>query len=132
MKKKMKKSLSVILSISILLQGLSLNAFGESDERFEEVTNELITNDSRSDEAVLLEELPEYRTENSKRFLMSDNSIKAVVYSEPVHYEENEEYIDIDTTLKYENATDDSDVNGYVSGNGDFDVKFAKKLILIN
>ena len=41
------------------------------------------------------------REENVKHFILSDGSRRAVLYSEPVHYEENGKWKDIDNTLQY-------------------------------
>lgn len=73
-----------------------------------------------------LQELEEYRTIDTKQFLMSDNTIQAVMYNEPVHYEENGEWEDLDNSLEYQKSTNDDDFNGYKTKNGIFDVKFAK------
>lgn len=43
-------------------------------------------------------ELEGEREEKVKHFLMSDHSVQAVLYSEPVHYQEDGEWKDIDNT----------------------------------
>ena len=129
MKQIKRKILSALIAMSLLITDSAVSVFADYNES--EINTKLKETVSMADEETEpypVEELTEYRTDNEKRFLMSDKSIKAVVYSEPVHFKNNEEYVDIDTTLQYENASEKSDVNGYISDNGDFQVKFAKKL----
>jgi len=80
-----------------------------------------------TNEITAVEELEEKRTADSKHFLMSDQTVKAIIYNEPVHYLENGTWKDIDNTLEYEKAAESDDVNGYKTKSGPFDVKFAKK-----
>ena len=101
------------------------------------LANEVNETENENNEPVVVRELEEERTDNTKHFLMSDHSVKAVVYNEPVHYEENGKWHDIDNSLEYEQETSDEDVDGYKTKKGSFDVKFAKnanasKLITIN
>ena len=49
--------------------------------------------------AVLLEEDQEIREENVKYFFRSDGNREAAVYQEPVHYQEDGTWKDIDNTL---------------------------------
>ena len=125
MKKRLCAIISIVLAIVMVIQILPMSviakAVNEAQSEYPTTTEE------QTYEKVVMEELTEYRTENQKRFLMSDKTVKAVMYSEPVHYENDGKFYDIDTTPKYQEATDDSDVNGYISSNGDMEVKFAKK-----
>lgn len=77
-------------------------------------------------EPYVLQELEEYRTIDTKQFLMSDNTVQAVMYNEPVHYEENGGWEDLDNSLEYQESISDDDFNGYKTKNGNFDVKFAE------
>lgn len=129
MKQIKRKILSALIAMSLLITDSAVSVFADYNEsEINTKPKETVSMADEETEPYPVEELTEYRTDNEKRFLMSDKSIKAVVYSEPVHFKNNEEYIDIDTTLQYENASENSDVNGYISDNGDFQVKFAKKL----
>lgn len=57
-----------------------------------------------AEEAYAVSEITSMRGMNEKRFLMSDKSTMAVVYSQPVHYQNNGKWEDIDNTLVYESA----------------------------
>lgn len=121
------KVISVILSVLIFFSAFPIVSPAE----------EIPETENENNEPVVVQELEEERNENTKHFLMSDQTVKAVVYSEPVHYEENGKWLDIDNSLEYEKETSDDDFNGYKTKNGDFDVKFAKnanssKLITIS
>ncbi|MDE6752387.1 MAG: DNRLRE domain-containing protein [Eubacterium sp.] len=121
------KVISVILSVLIFFSAFPIVSLAD----------EIPETENENNEPVVVQELEEERNENTKHFLMSDQTVKAVVYSEPVHYEENGKWLDIDNSLEYEKETSDDDFNGYKTKNGDFDVKFAKnanssKLITIS
>ena len=110
------KVISVILSVLMFFSAFPIVSPAE----------EIPDTENENNEPVVVQELEEERNENTKHFLMSDQTVKAVVYSEPVHYEENGKWLDIDNSLEYEKETSDDDFNGYKTKNGDFDVKFAK------
>lgn len=57
---------------------------------------------------------------------MSDHSIQAVMYSEPVHYQEDGEWKEIDNTLSFEKAKNQDDFNGYTNKEAEFSVKIAE------
>lgn len=108
------KIISMFLTISIIVVSLPIVTFASE------------LNISEIQPYVLLE-LEEYRDFNTKQFLMSDNTIKAIVYNEPVHYFENGRWQNIDNSLEYEDKSSTEDINGYKTKNGEFSVKFAKK-----
>lgn len=83
-----------------------------------------ITPDEEPD--YIVAELEEQREESTKQFLMSDHSVRAVVYAQPVHYMEDGKWEDIDNTLRYEGQTLDA-VGGYVNTANDFQVRFAEE-----
>lgn len=58
-------------------------------------------NDESTDEAAskIVREVVELREESVKHFLCEDGSYIAVSYAEPVHYEKNGEWLEIDNTL---------------------------------
>ena len=68
----------------------------------------------------IVEELTGRRDGNTKHYRLKDGSVMAVMYSEPVHKEENGRFVDIDNTL-VEGQSD------YANLNGVYDVRFAKK-----
>lgn len=71
--------ISVMLTVVIFFSAFPIISFADD---IEETDNDAL-------ETVVVHELEDERTENTKHFLMSDQSIKAVVYNEPVHYEED-------------------------------------------
>ncbi|MBQ8868630.1 MAG: carbohydrate binding domain-containing protein, partial [Oscillospiraceae bacterium] len=73
-------------------------------------------------ENTILFEDPSLREENKKEYRMSDGSYKAIVYPQPIHYQENGQWQDIDNTL-----TLDESAGGYTNAASDFSVTFAKK-----
>ena len=71
-------------------------------------------------ETEVIEEKESLRDENIKHYLLSDGTTKAVVYSSPVHYlNENGEWTDIDNTLSL--------ISNEYTANNKFEIKFAKK-----
>ena len=78
-------------------------------------------------EPTIVGELEDRREANVKQFLMSDGSISAAVYGDPVHYEENGEWAEIDNSLSQQAALDSEDVDGVSNQKNDFKVKFANK-----
>lgn len=114
------KVLSIVLVFAILTISTPVTIFANdsSNEDF---------NDIQEEQPYILQELEENRTINTKQFLMNDNTVQAVMYNEPVHYEENGEWEEIDNSLDYQESTNDNDFNGYKTRKGDFSVKFAKK-----
>ncbi len=54
---------------------------------------------SSTEQATIIAEIPEGRSEYSKEFLLSNGLHMATVYAEPVHYEKDGKWEDIDNTL---------------------------------
>ena len=115
------KIISIILSFVIFFSAFPLITL--ADEVDEAVVEDIAVEDI---EPTIVQELEEERTENTKQFLMSDHTVKAIMYSEPVHYEEDGKWYDIDNSLEYEKETSKNDFNGYKTASGSFDVKFAQ------
>lgn len=113
------KVIATLIALCICIVSFPIISMADTDDKS--------LDDEENMEPYALQELDEYRTANTKQFLMSDNSIQAVMYNEPVHYNENGEWKDIDNTLEYQKSTDEDDFNGYITKNGNFNVKFAKK-----
>lgn len=103
MKKLTVKSLSIFLSLLFITQTLPLNAFSlyvnecEVSETDEIHIHE--TNDEHNMIIDSLEENIELRDEHTKHFRQSDGSYIAVSYIEPIHYEKNGEWLEIDNTI---------------------------------
>ena len=80
------KLFSVLLCISILFTGGTLNAFAETQKP--DYSN------------LIVEELEQYRTEYSKTYLRNDGSLEAVVSAAPLHFKELGAWVDYDNTLE--------------------------------
>ncbi len=60
----------------------------------------------KDDEATILSEITEKRSETEKHFLMSDGTFMVAKYSQPVHYQSNDgEWVEYDNTLSEAEAT---------------------------
>lgn len=105
MKKKnlFKRVFTILLSAMILLSMLPVSVFANNDN-----TNEVASK--------IVREVTELREESVKHFLCEDGSYIAVSYAEPVHYEENGEWKEIDNTLVL------SSKNTYVPKSNDLEV----------
>lgn len=69
------------------------------------------------------------RKTNEKHYVLSDGTMRAEIFNEPVHYldEQTGEYKDIDNRLVYEAATGEvNDFDGYINEQNFFRAKFAK------
>ena len=101
-KKRYRRILSWILSATILITGIPVNAselaltpgsMETADKAFLET--ELVQNSSET-----VVELEEMRDENRKYYRMPDGSFTAVMYDAPVHFQDNKgEWKDIDNSL---------------------------------
>ncbi len=137
MKKQFKsftKILSVILTVLLVFQIIPQSLISAVAETFSPYEDEFVVDENFEDdegtakkELTIIGEDISRRESNVKHYIMSDHSIMAVTYSQPVHYEENGELVDIDNTLSLEDATDSDDVDGYSNESNDIKVKFAKK-----
>jgi len=67
----------------------------------------------------VIREIPSLRGENIKQFLMSDKTIQVAMYDEPVHFEKNGTWNDIDNDL-YQ-----TEEGGYKNKSNPFQVEFA-------
>ena len=86
----LKKSIIYVWIVSILINACPVIVFASFLEK-EEITNielEKETEDSQSSLEVV-GEIKEKRTLNEKHYLLEDGSIKAFIYPENIHYEEN-------------------------------------------
>lgn len=81
-----KHVLPIILSAMLLFSVLPVSA-SANDESTNEVASKIVR------------EVVELREESVKHFLCEDGSYIAVSYAEPVHYEKNGEWLEIDNTL---------------------------------
>ncbi len=114
MKKRWKKAIAIVLAAAILVNSFPVMAAENvSVEEQPEIavpeaageTAELLT-----EEPYIVAEMTEKRESDTKYFLMSDRSIKACVYPQPVHFLHEGSYEDIDNRLEYKI---DTNKNGY-------------------
>ncbi|MDE5984728.1 MAG: DNRLRE domain-containing protein, partial [Eubacterium sp.] len=115
----LKKIVSVFLVLALCITSFPVASIAKENEEMADIEEDV--------EPYVLQELEEYRTIDTKQFLMSDHTVQAVMYNEPVHYEENGEWEDIDNSLEFEESADKDDFDGYKTKEGNFNVKFAEK-----
>lgn len=112
MKNKLFKLSAFILSLSTVICSIPLTLAAAGDALESEAVDPIPAEDSAAeDENVpfIIGEDNEQRTESIKHFRLSDGSYLMVDYGEPVHYESDGDWLDIDNTLvsrdgRYENA----------------------------
>lgn len=117
-KKKFINSISIILIISLLMSMLASGA--EFNNLLE--TKVAVTKNSPK----IVTEIIEKRDKFCKTFLLDDNSQKAIVSSEAIHYKENGKWENIDNTLKL--VTDETGNEIYENSKNNFNVKLPKVL----
>ena len=105
-----KKIISAILSFVLLVSVFSVatpvlaaELVTSSDEEFSSGTeNSTVISSVDLSQANVIGEDESRRTADTKHFIMSDGSRRAVVYSFPVHYDNNGKWQEIDNTLSYD------------------------------
>ena len=105
MKKKFLKNCSVFLILVLLMNMLPISVWAEKET--ETVAAELIAENAADElpqaedleQAYILQEIVEKRTETSKEFLLSNGLHMAALYAEPVHYQTESGWQEIDNTL---------------------------------
>ena len=97
MYKSILRLLSVLLVLVMLVNMLPVSAFAATAETGSETTS---ATQEVAKEASIVAELSEKRTEYSKEFRLSNGLHMAVVYAEPVHFEKDGAWAEIDNTLK--------------------------------
>ena len=98
MKKWFMNVLSVFLAVVMVLQLLPLNVFAQQ-MRTDTPVETVSTTQEEVDEAYIVHEIEDERTEYSKVYRLSNGLHMAAVYNEPVHYEKDGHWEDIDNTL---------------------------------
>ncbi len=100
MKNFTQKAISLLLVLLLTLQSLPLRSSamqatsGDVTEQ-----DENIVTDTENNDVFVLSEAVDKREKYAKHFNMSDGSVMAVQYSVPVHYYENESFVDLNNTL---------------------------------
>ena len=87
----------------------------------DEASEETVSDDESEKEPEIIAEDLSRRDETTKHFIMSDGTRKAVKYSNPIHFEKDGEWVDIDNTLSYDKERDE-----YINGESSFKVAFNK------
>lgn len=106
MNSKFMKVCSIVLTIASLINLLPMQILGaEFNSLFSDSKaipeNWFYTNQMGDPgEATVVEEIVDSRSEYSKEYLLSNGLNMIIVYPEAVHYEENNEWKEIDNTLK--------------------------------
>ena len=131
MNSKFMKICSVVLTIALLINLLPMQVLGaEFNSLFsdsEAVSENWFYTNQMGDpgEAMIVEEITDARTEYSKEYLMSNGLNMIVVYPEAVHYEENNEWKEINNTLK---AVGTGANASYINTAGEWTVSFPQQL----
>ena len=128
--KKTTKILSLILSVLTLFSVFSVatpvfaeevtEATSESSEIIDETPVTEETETEVNEEAEIVSEIEDMRTEHTKYFRMSDGSYMAAQYAQPVHYEENGEWKEYDYSIT-------ENTNEFVIENSDSEMSFPEE-----
>lgn len=93
---------SVVFAADTLQSSNGANFFGTSQAGEASIPDDL---DTTFDNAEIITEYPEKRSENSKIFLMSDGTFLSASYKEPIHFQDSSgDWQDIDNTLQVANS----------------------------
>lgn len=110
------KTISLTLVFTLIFTSLPMDGIiALAEQAIEE--SKLIT---------VVEELEQYRTEFSKTYLKSDGTLEAVVSANPIHYEQDGEWVEIDSTLEITENDDGKEV--YQNKKGKFKVNLPTQL----
>lgn len=105
----------VLLVVAMLISMVPTSVLAEN-------TSDDTTPDSTSSEAKIVEEVIAKRTEYTKEYLLDNGLFAAAVYNEPVHFQEDGQWKEIDNTLvSKEDGT-------YTNTAGVWDVQFPQQL----
>ena len=122
MRKSIQRILSFLVAITLFINLLPANAFAAE-------TNTATVTESTSEEnlenAHIVGEVIENRSEFSKEFILSNGLHMASVCAEAVHFEENGQWKDIDNRLQAEIV---DGKNAYVNTDGLWDISFPQHL----
>ena len=103
MKRKFTKILSCILCITTIVTSIPFTSNAERSSSSTDIPDNTVSVESQ--EAVIVSEMEGMRSADAKTYLLSDGSYLHAIYPEPVHYRENNEWVDVDNG--FETATDD-------------------------
>ena len=132
-----KKFLSVLLTRYLRVQIVPITVFAQSrsetgTESTGSATSEPIEESEAQTPEILAEEVS-LREENVKHFRMSDGTVQAVQYAEPVHYEQDGVWLDYDNSLDEVDADEEENAGkllkskDLVNRSADYSVRLSKK-----
>ncbi|WP_143318591.1 DNRLRE domain-containing protein [Clostridium sp. HBUAS56017] len=104
--KRFARGIAFLVVFTLLIEIIPTNALAKSFNN-ENTNKESVNATEVSKYSKIIGEIEEKREENTKYFLKEDNTMEAVVYPEPVHYQENGEWKEIDNSLG--DGNDDGD-----------------------
>ena len=99
MKNRFFRLCSTILVLALLVNMLPTSIFAEAFEEQLTMQDSVSLEPIASEKAYVVEELTNKRTEYTKEFLLSNGLHIATVYAEPVHYQKDGKWAEIDNTL---------------------------------
>ncbi len=124
MKKKLTKILACILCISTIVSSIPITSSAEETSDVNAISEESTSVVSQG-EAVIVSEIQDKRSADTKTFLLSDGSYLHAVYPEQVHYRENNEWVDVDNS--FESASDEEGEEVLENEKNSFKIKFSNK-----
>ena len=95
-KKVLRRTVSLILVITMLVTGLNLDMMSESIYAAQKAES---TEDNPKDEVTVVKELINERTENSNTYLMSDGLKKIEIFPENIRYKEEKEWVNYNPAI---------------------------------
>ena len=113
--------LTIIMLVNLLPVGALATEIQEAISAQGEIGTEDMTSEVQSEDAHIIGEVLESRTEYSKEFKLSNGLYMAAVYPQAVHYEENGQWEEIDNTLQL-TTVDGASV--YTNTAGVWDISF--------
>ena len=128
------KVIAVILTVTIIIGILPMTVLAQAvedeKEKFEQSGYSSNVSQEEEEPAVIGEDTERRNSENTKYFKMSDGTVKAAIYNDPVLYkDETGKWQEIDNSLDSSDEVSNdeaSDFNGYETKKNKFKVKFAK------
>ena len=128
------KVISIILIVAIIVEILPMTVLAQAvedeKEKFEQSGYSSNVSQEEEDPTVIGEDTERRNSENTKYFKMSDGTVKAAMYNDPVLYkDETGKWQEIDNSLDSSDEVSNdeaSDFNGYETKKNKFKVKFAK------
>ena len=94
------KLLSMFLAVVLLVNMLPLGIFAEEFVGSLSAQETVTTLQAQKSDTHVVAELTDKRTQYTKEFLLSNGLHMATVYADPVHYEKDGQWAEIDNTLK--------------------------------